>query len=166
MKNFEERVNVLCATDNNYAPYCGIMLTSLFESNRDSKFRVFVFVDGCLSENNSRKYDRLARRYYADINLVPIDNQLLGEIPVNHQIGVDNHVWVTLPTYYRLLAADLLPQDVHKVLYLDCDIVVVGDVKPLWNVDLSGKAMAGVRDCDEENNRMRMGNPAGRSPAS
>ena len=25
-------INILCATDDNYVPYCGIMLTSLFEN--------------------------------------------------------------------------------------------------------------------------------------
>ena len=54
MKGNSERINILCATDNNYAPYCGIMLTSLFESNRDCGFNVFVFVDGCLSNANQK----------------------------------------------------------------------------------------------------------------
>lgn len=160
MNNLLEKINILCATDNNYAPYCGIMLTSLFESNKDCRFRVFVFVDGCLSNTNQKKYKELEQKYRCEISLMAIDERLLEHCPINKQRDVDNHSWVSKPTYYRLLASELLPQDIHKVLYLDCDVAVVGDVKPLWNVDLSGKAMAGVRDCDEENNRMRMGNPA------
>ncbi|MBO6025195.1 MAG: hypothetical protein J6P83_10135 [Bacteroidales bacterium] len=63
-------------------------------------------------------------------------------------------------TYYRLLASDILPKDIQKVIYLDCDIAVVSDIKPLWNVELTGKAIAGVDDCDEEKNRNRLGIPA------
>ncbi len=159
MKGNSERINILCATDNNYAPYCGIMLTSLFESNRDCGFNVFVFVDGCLSNANQKKYKKLEQRYGCVVSLRTIDDQLLENCPINNQRSVDNHSWVSKPTYYRLLAADLLPEEVKKVLYLDCDIAVVGDVKPLWNMDLSGKAIAGVVDCDEEKNRLRMGNP-------
>ncbi len=157
MNTSNESINILCATDDNYAPYCGIMLTSLFESNMDSKFNVFVFVDGCLSDDNNKKYSRLARRYGADIHLMPIDNQLLGKCPVNHQNGVDNHVWVTLPTYYRLLASELLPEDVHKVIYLDCDIAVVGNIRAFWDMDVTNVAIVGVKDCDDENNGKRLG---------
>ena len=160
MNNLSEKINILCATDNNYAPYCGIMLTSLFESNRDCRFKVFVFVDGCLSETNQKKYKRLGQRYDCEVNLMIIDDQLLQDCPINSQKNVDNHSWVSKPTYYRLLASELLPREIQKVIYLDCDIAVVGDIKPLWNVDMKGKAVAGVRDCDEEKNRVRMGNPS------
>ena len=49
-----ETINILCATDNNYAPYCGIMLTSLFDSNRDCHFVVYIFQDGSMSEVNKK----------------------------------------------------------------------------------------------------------------
>ena len=157
MKSNSERINILCATDNNYAPYCGIMLASLFESNRDCWFNVFVFIDGCLSDDNQKKYKKLEQKYACTVNIMTIDDRLLENCPVNNQKNVDNHSWVSKPTYYRLLAADLLPEEVKKVLYLDCDIAVVGDIKPMWNVDLTGKAIAGVADCDEEKNRNRLG---------
>ena len=159
MNNQDTHISVLCATDNNYAPYCGIMLTSLFESNKDCRFQVFVFVDGVVSESNSRKFRGLGEKYNSEVNLVNIDNRMLEDFPVNSQRDVDNHVWVTLPTYYRLLAARLLPPTVHRVLYLDCDVAVVGDIKPFWNLDLSGKAIAGITDCDGQGNGSRLGLP-------
>lgn len=152
-----ETISILCATDDNYAPYCGIMLTSLFESNRESMFEVYVLLDGSLSNVNAGKYRELEEKYGCSIALLTVDNQLLERCPINQSNNVDNHSWVTKPTYYRLLAAELLPQTVRKVLYLDCDIVVDGDIRPLWNVDLSGKAIAGIPDCDGEGNCSRMG---------
>ena len=137
MKTFET-INILCATDENYAPYCGIMLTSLFYSNRDCHFNVYVFIDGDFSETNKKKYYRLGQKYKNTINLMKIDNSMIEKFPIN-----PGHI--TRPTYYRFLVAELLPEDIHKVLYLDCDIAVVGDIKPLWNVDLIDKAIAGAR---------------------
>ncbi len=160
MNSLSERINILCATDNNYAPYCGIMLTSLFESNRDCQFKVFVFVDGSLSDANQKKYKTLEQKYDCEFVLMTIDDRLLKDCPVNNQRDVNNHSWVSKPTYYRLLASELLPKEIQKVLYLDCDIAIVGDIKPLWDMDLSGRAIAGVVDCDEETNRVRMGNPS------
>lgn len=133
-----ETINILCATDENYAPYCGIMLTSLFESNRDCRFRVFVLTDDLFSDTNVNKFNRLGQKYENEITLKTVDETMLRGFPTDEE-------WVTLPTYYRLLAARLLPEDVHKIIYFDCDIAVVGDILPLWQMDLTGKAIAGAR---------------------
>ena len=85
MTKIMEKINVLCATDNNYAPYCGIMLTSLFESNRDCRFVVFVFVDGYLTDANQKKYKVLEQKYDCEVNLMTIDDRLLENCPINNQ---------------------------------------------------------------------------------
>lgn len=138
----EDTINIFCATDNNYAPYCGIMLTSLFESNKDCHFVVYIFQDGSVTEENVKKYERLAIQYGNEIVLKTVAESMVKGFPINEEMRI------TLPTYYRLLAADLLPKDVHKIIYLDCDAIVVGDIKQLWNVCLNGLAFAGVKDRD------------------
>ena len=135
-----DTINILCATDENYAPYCGIMLTSLFESNRDCRFVVYVFTDVDFSETNKKKYNKLGKKYGNIIHLMKFDNAMIEKFPITSGR-------ITRPTYYRLLATELLPKSVHKVIYLDCDLVVVGDIKPLWNVNFEGKAIAGVSEC-------------------
>jgi lipopolysaccharide biosynthesis glycosyltransferase len=57
---------------------------------------------------------------------------------------VDN--FMTKECYLRLLAAEILPQHIEKVLYLDSDIVVVGDLGPLWGTPLAGKVVAAAPD--------------------
>lgn len=133
-----ETINILCATDNNYAPYCGIMLTSLFESNKDCHFVVYVFEDGSLTEENVKKYHILAQKYGNEIVLKTIDEFMVRTFPIN----ICSHI--TLPTYYRILAAKLLPKEMRKVIYLDCDIIVNGAINPFWNVNLDGYALGAV----------------------
>ena len=48
-----------------------------------------------------------------------------------------------LATWYRLFIQSLFPQ-YDKILYLDCDIVVLGDVSELYNIDLEGNYIGGV----------------------
>lgn len=148
MVDVKESISILCATDDNYAPYCGIMLTSLFLSNPHRFFDIYVMVDGSLSDMNSRKYKKLKRDFNCHVNLVTIDKGIIDSCPINNTLGIDNHSWVTAPTYYRLLAARLLPESVHRVIYLDCDIVVNGRIDALWEVDMENSAIAGVLDCD------------------
>lgn len=136
-----ETINILCATDNNYAPYCGIMLTSLFESNKDCHFVVYVFEDGSVTEENVSKYQRLAKKYGNEIVFKTIDESMVKGFPT-----VEG--WVSLPTYYRLLAPEVLPESTSKIIYFDSDIIVKGDIKPLWKVNLDGMAIAGSRRAD------------------
>lgn len=154
MVNHKETIYILCSTDNTYAPYCGIMLTSLFESNRDCHFDVCVLTDGNLSEENVSKYGRLGRKYGNDIELKTVEGFMFEEFPINEKLNI------TLPTYYRLIAPSILPNEVKKCIYLDADMIVCGDIKPLWSLDLAGKAVAGVKDSNAITHHKRLGYPS------
>lgn len=56
--NGKNRIDILCATDDNYAALCGIMLTSLFKSNRNEEIHVHIFT-GALSADNQKNTTRL-----------------------------------------------------------------------------------------------------------
>lgn len=139
-------MNILCATDNHFAPFCGIMLTSLFENNRreavSDDINVYVLVDNTFSPIQKHKYQKLCSRYGMRLHIIVVDNRILPPLPLN-----DIHHPITLPTYYRLLAGKLLPTTVHKTIYLDCDIIVAQNLRPLWDISLDGKPLACVRDC-------------------
>ena len=139
------RIHILCATDNKYAPYCGIMLTSLFMNAGGSKYHVYIFADQSLSTCNRMKFSKLGKEYSCSVEIIEIDNSLLADCPVN------TYTNITLPTYYRLLAPKILPKDIHRVIYLDCDMIIKGSLSYLWNIDLTGKAIAGVVDCEAYN---------------
>ncbi|KAL7084146.1 hypothetical protein ACP275_14G207100 [Erythranthe tilingii] len=49
--------------------------------------------------------------------------------------------------YARIYLADILPQQVNRLIYLDSDLVVVDDVAKLWEVDLKEKVLAAPEYC-------------------
>ncbi|MDE6432285.1 MAG: hypothetical protein K2L13_02715, partial [Opitutales bacterium] len=51
----------------------------------------------------------------------------------------------SIATYYRLLAADMIPQ-CQKCIYLDADVIVLSDLTELYNIDLGDNYIAGVKD--------------------
>jgi lipopolysaccharide biosynthesis glycosyltransferase len=53
--------------------------------------------------------------------------------------------------YARLLLPALLPGDVHKVVYLDADTIVRGDIAGLWDDDMGDQPLFAVRDLPLEN---------------
>lgn len=134
-----DSINILCATDNDYVPYCGIMLTSLFENNKDYKFIVYILTEG-LSTKNCNELKELNRIYKNSLNIIKVDNETIKDFPIKK----GDHV--SIATYYRLLAPMLLPEEIDKILYLDCDMIVNGDISSLYNIDLEGYAVAAVAD--------------------
>ena len=129
----KEIVSILCATDNNYAPCCGVMLSSVFESNRDSRVMAYVLIDKPMDRWNTSRFAKLAQKYESSIVFVMVNNSYLEKFPIK---GMD--YW-SIATYYRLYVAELLPKDVHRILYLDCDIIVKGNLCPLFQMDMENK---------------------------
>lgn len=141
MKNdmTNERINILIASDINYAPYYGVMLTSLFENNKDSKFDIHLLTDSTWTDKESAKFKKLVSKHDSDFHVHIVDEKMMENFPLGGHL--------TLPTYYNLCAAELLPQSIHRIIYMDGDMIVNGDIRPLWELDLRGKACAMVPNC-------------------
>lgn len=134
----KEHINILIGSDINYSPYYGIMLTSLLINNKDVQFDIFLLTDSTWTDKETRKYRDLIENYNSRFHVIVVDSSEMKEFPETTHIS--------LPAYYRLKASSLLPSDVHKVLYLDGDIIVNGSLIPLWRTDIGGCAIAGVTD--------------------
>lgn len=144
----DNHIAIVCATDDNYAPYCGVMLTSVFENNKDRKVSAFIFVDRPLKEKQQRKFKKLSKEYGAKVNFVIVNKGVFERFPLKGDEKNIKH-W-SIVTYYRLYAEDYLPKDIEKVLYLDCDIVVNRPIGELFDMDWKGFAVGAVPDmCTE-----------------
>ena len=51
-----------------------------------------------------------------------------------------------MAAYYRLLMTSVLPKDLDKVLYLDCDMIVLRDIHEIFNIELEHYALAAISD--------------------
>lgn len=61
-------------------------------------------------------------------------------------VGLERNFNVSLTTYARLFIASLLPEGIDKIIYLDCDALVLGSFKELWDIDLGENYIGGVLD--------------------
>lgn len=132
-------INILCATDKNFVPYCGIMLTSLFENNKDEDIVVYLLVDETVKEQDKNQYRLLAEQYKQSIQIIQVDASTFEKYPVY------NKQW-TNSIYYRLLAAELLPDFVDKIIYFDADIIVTRSIREMWEIDIKKYALGVVQD--------------------
>ena len=106
--------------------------------NKQCEFDIFHLTDSSWTDDETEKFEKLSERFGSRFHVQVVDSSLMAGFPKLPRL--------TLPTYFRLLAPSILPATVHKVLYLDADMIVNGDIRPLWNQDLDGLAIAGVSD--------------------
>lgn len=142
------RINVCVSADDNYSRYAAVVIASVLANAKESDDLYFYVLDGGISEESKAKIFQLKSFRDCSINFVKIDNNLFKDY-----MEVKTHGYISLPTYYRMKAASLLP-DVDKLIYLDCDIVVNASLEELFSADMDGFAIAGVRDTKKSNSKI------------
>ncbi|CAK7332949.1 unnamed protein product [Dovyalis caffra] len=50
--------------------------------------------------------------------------------------------------YARIYLADIIPDNVRRIIYLDSDLIVVDDIALLWSVDMEDKVVAAPEYCN------------------
>lgn len=127
---------VAMAADNNYAQHLGVCLVSLFENNKCC-FTIYVF-ENDISIVNKEKIGSIASKYGQKVFFVTIDDDVFSDFSVTS--------YYSLATWFRICLGQFIEKSVDRLLYLDCDIIVNGDIEELMNVDLRGFSMAAVMD--------------------
>lgn len=131
-------INIVINSSDEYAVYAGVMLLSLFETNKNYRFKIFVFSTS-ISKANFANIENLASSYNNEAYLINVDSSIVESLPIKfayHSINV----------YLRVLAADLIPKDIEKFIYMDCDIIVNGDIRELWETNVDNVALAASKD--------------------
>lgn len=142
-KGFEATSNdpmqVVYACDDAYAMLAGVSMESLYEANgQESVLNVYI-LSNALSDENKDRLREIASNHGREVCFVELD----GVIPKAGEQLVA-HKWS--PTVYaRLYAPQLLP-DAKRILYLDCDTLVLEPLRDLWNMDLEGRSCAAVSE--------------------
>ena len=131
--------------DGNYVKHCAVTLVSLFENNKDEEFCVHLVATG-LSQTDEEQLKQIVKSYNNKILFYTPNPKLLEGFTIKKFSKR-----ITMATYYRCILADLLPTNIDKVIYMDCDIVIRGSISAFWETPLDGVGVAAVEDigCNE-----------------
>lgn len=127
-------IPIFLASDENYAPFLCTTMYSIL--NNTSSFIEFHILDGGIAEKSKnlikqslKKFNNYSTKYH------DMSGYGLERFPnVRHY---------SLNTFSRYFIPELVPE-LDKVLYIDVDVVVNGDIAELYNIDLEDKALAAV----------------------
>ena len=138
----------LCA-DEKFSEPLGVCMTSIFESNKNIDVTVHILTQGFMKKT-VKLIEKTAENYHQYVRIYKIDDNIFDNYPLS----------ATFPKsiYFRYLFPEILSAEIDKILYLDCDTVVVSDLLSLWNIDISDKAIAAIEDqnADDITNRNRI----------
>ncbi|OUQ16218.1 hypothetical protein B5E84_12645 [Lachnoclostridium sp. An14] len=133
--NLEKNV-VVYSCDDGYVWILGISLISLLENNKD----LTIFILGYdIQEKNKELLIKIAAEY--DVECIVLNVYEL----CNRNFSVSGR-WPSI-AFVRLFMADILPEYIQKVLYLDCDTLVMQNITALFEMNMEGYVFRGVQDC-------------------
>lgn len=137
MKKTKHLIPVILSSDNNYARFMYTTMLSMLENkNLNTFYDFYLMVPSAFSKKNQNNIYKLMKNYECNINFIDMKSMFSDKkMHIKH---------ITTPTYYRLLAADLLPKKYNKCLYLDVDVCVLQDLYSLLKIDMGDNYIAGV----------------------
>ncbi len=130
-----KEIPIFFSTDDNYIPYLDVAIASLIDNaSKEYAYRIIVLNTGLQPENIAKV--RLRERCGFAIEFVDISKHL-----ENIKSHFKDVYHFSVVTYYRLFIASLFP-GYDKIVYLDSDLVVLGDISRLYNTPIGENILA------------------------
>ena len=135
----KERIHIVACFDKGYVMPTGVTIYSACVNNPDSDIDFHMVVDESVSDSDKNvlrdtisKFEGKRALFYS------VNSHVYDKMPLT------NSKWLTRATYYRIFLPEILPDSVHKVIYLDGDCTVRHSLMSLWNTDVSDCAIGTV----------------------
>lgn len=136
-------MNILVCSDKNYIMPTAVLIKSVavnsatdFGNNYNS-ITVYI-LNSDLTDSDIREISSRVNESYVNIISLKVNADEFKELKVSGHISV--------ATYYRMVASEILPKDVDRILYLDCDIIVNKSLHKLYNEDFNGSYLIACED--------------------
>lgn len=117
----DQTIHLLVTFDTNYIPPFQTMLTSAVQNTPGRKFHVWL-LHSAIPQEDLTRLSGFCQTLGVPLTPLIMDRRLFADAPISNQYPQE--------MYYRLLAPHLLPSSLHRVLYLDPDILVINPLTP------------------------------------
>lgn len=146
-------IAIAFAADANYAMPLAVTIQSLLANFDDDRNITIFVIDGGLTPAQKRRIAQSIPAQTVELIWVQPSQAILDNLPVSEKYPVS--------IYYRLLLPQIVPNHIKKIIYLDADLVVRGNIGTLWDVpsddyyalavlNLCQRTMAMVKHLDHE----------------
>ena len=139
------KINIAYALDDKFTSLAIVSMTSVLENNKENDIEFIILYSNIL-ESSFKLFDIFKKYKNCKIRFVLVDENIFKNFPLAS--------WVTVQAWFRTYLAELCP-DLDKVLYLDCDTLVLADLSELFSIELSNNIIAGVTDIVGEKSHIK-----------
>lgn len=137
---YNDRVNIVVASDENYVPHLETLVVSIVLNNKNMHSILIHVLDSGIMPQSIRSIEKLKEKYNnVDFKFYPISEETIAKL-LGGNVSKDR----SLATYARVFIPNII--DANRALYLDVDAIVVGPLDELFELEMENYAIAGVRD--------------------
>ncbi len=137
-------LNVLYQSDNNYAVFMGVSICSLLENNQSADDVRIYIIDDSISPENKEKLTSMVHSYARKITFLTGENisgrEEIAAIFAYTGMRKNTH------SYLKMFIDEIAPELDGRIVYIDCDTAVTGDLTELMSIDMQGKTIGMVMD--------------------
>lgn len=132
-------MDVVYVSNEAYARHLCVSLCSLCDSNQDEEELNFYVVSTGISRASEDRIRETAASFDRRVRFLPFAD-------LKKRLGPADTGSFDASTMGRLFLGELLPEDLTRVLYLDCDTVILRPLHRLWRTGLSGCVLGAVEE--------------------
>lgn len=147
LKMKQDTFHIAFCINDKYVNYVGVTICSIIVNN-NFPIHIHILTDDISSESEERLMT-VIRRFSNQINLT------IHRINDSSLNGLPTGFW-TKYTWYRIFLPSIL-KDIDKILYLDADTLVIGDLSKLSSIDMTNKSVAGILEDGNIRHKKRLG---------
>lgn len=129
------RIWVAFGCDAGFAPHLAATIASIVRKTPAQKLHFLMMQDGFDAAQIKTLESVAPAAKFTWISMADF------ELP---EYQVCNHI--SSATLFRLGLEKLAPKACRRLIYLDADLIVIGDLEQLWKVDLAGASIGGTPD--------------------
>jgi lipopolysaccharide biosynthesis glycosyltransferase len=131
-----EVVNVAFGVDSNYVSHMSAVIASVVRAAPDALFHFIVLSENVAPERRAKAEAVAPGARFTWVELGADDIPGFSAIEGHHDRSM----------LFRLGLERLAPAECKRIIYLDADIIVMGDLRELWVKDLGEHAIGAVAD--------------------
>lgn len=137
--NNNKKIPVVWGIDKKYILQAFVVMRSVL-MNSKQQYHFFILTADNI-EDEIKDYTKTLKEEYDnfEISVRKVNIGYFSEAQIHN-------AHLSKAAYFRILISDLVPE-YDKCIYLDCDLIVYGDLKELYDIELEDNYLAGVRDC-------------------
>jgi lipopolysaccharide biosynthesis glycosyltransferase len=134
----KDSIPIVASSDDNYAAPLSVMFVSLLENTSKPERIHFFVIDGGISDEKKSLLREDVLTHKSQITFLNVNDDVYANFPTKAHISA--------PAYYRISIPELFDENVEKVIYLDCDIIIKQDIQTLWEFNLENHPIAAVEN--------------------